>query len=146
MFFCELSMTLCLIYETKCFGQSSDTIRYAFKNKLSTCSLHWDPSDIYTKTQTSCLNQTLKLAGCINHTKTSSVLKDQGKFGFSCHALILLEAWITILNHSLYYMEKLNKRILLNVSFLIYGKKVIWVWHNRNMSKLLHNSNFREFP
>ncbi len=27
----------------------------------------------------------MKLAGCIKHTKTSSVSKDQGKFGFSCH-------------------------------------------------------------
>ncbi len=49
-----LSMTLCLIYKTK----SSDTIRGAIKNKLSTCSLHWNSSDICTKTWTSCLNQT----------------------------------------------------------------------------------------
>ncbi len=33
-------------------------IRGAIKNKLSTCSLRWDPSDICTKTWTSCLNQT----------------------------------------------------------------------------------------
>ncbi len=58
MFLCELSMTLCLIYKTKCSEQSSDTIQDAIKNKLSTCSLCWDPSDICTKTRTSCLNQT----------------------------------------------------------------------------------------
>ncbi len=27
----------------------------------------------------------MKLAGCINHAKTSSVSKDQGKFGLSSH-------------------------------------------------------------
>ncbi len=27
----------------------------------------------------------MKLAGCIKHTTTSSVPKDQGKFGSSCH-------------------------------------------------------------
>ncbi len=27
----------------------------------------------------------MKLAGCIKHTKMTSVSKDQGKFGFSCH-------------------------------------------------------------
>ncbi len=27
----------------------------------------------------------MKLAGCIKRTKTSSVSKDQGKCGFSCH-------------------------------------------------------------
>ncbi len=46
--------TTCLVYKTK----SSDTIRDAVKNKLSTCSLRWDPSDICTKTWTICLNQT----------------------------------------------------------------------------------------
>ncbi len=51
MFFCELSMTLCLIYKTKSCEQSSDRIRGAIKNTLSICSLHWDPSDIYTKMQ-----------------------------------------------------------------------------------------------
>ncbi len=57
MFLCELSMTLCLVYKTKYSEQSSDTIRDAIKNKLSICSLHWDPSDIYTKMRTSGLNQ-----------------------------------------------------------------------------------------
>ncbi len=46
-------MTLCLIYKTK----SSDTIWYAIKNKLSTCSLCWDPSDICTKMRMNRLNQ-----------------------------------------------------------------------------------------
>ncbi len=32
-------MTLCLDYKTQCSDQFSDTIRYAIKNKLSTCSL-----------------------------------------------------------------------------------------------------------
>ncbi len=36
MFLCELSMTLCLVYKTKCSDQSSDTIRGAIKNQLST--------------------------------------------------------------------------------------------------------------
>ncbi len=36
MFLCELSMTLCLIYKTKSSEQSSDMIRDAIKNKLST--------------------------------------------------------------------------------------------------------------
>ncbi len=58
MFLCEFSMTLCLVYKTKCCDQSSNTIQDAIKNKLSTCSLHWDPSDICTKTWTSYLNQT----------------------------------------------------------------------------------------
>ncbi len=51
-------MTLCLVYKTKCSDQSSDTIRDAIKNKLSTCSLCWDPSDICTETRNSCFNQT----------------------------------------------------------------------------------------
>ncbi len=58
MFLFELSMTLCLVYKKKCSDQSSDTIRGATKDKLSTCSLRWDPSDICTKTQMSFLNQT----------------------------------------------------------------------------------------
>ncbi len=57
MFFCELSMTLCLDYKIKCFEQSSYMIRDAIINKLSTCSLCWDPSDICTKMRTSGLNQ-----------------------------------------------------------------------------------------
>ncbi len=36
-------------------------IQDAIKNKLSTCSLCWDPSDICTKMQTSCLNRTRHL-------------------------------------------------------------------------------------
>ncbi len=57
MCLCELSVTPCLVYKTKCFDQSLDTIRVAFTNKRSTCYLRWDPSDICTKTQTSFLNQ-----------------------------------------------------------------------------------------
>ncbi len=57
MFLCELSMTLCLVYKTKSSEQSSDTVRDAIKNKLSTYSLRWDPSDICTKTWTNCSNQ-----------------------------------------------------------------------------------------
>ncbi len=57
MFLCEFSMTLCLVYKTKSSEQSSDTIRDAIKNKLSTYSLRWDPSDICTKTWTNCSNQ-----------------------------------------------------------------------------------------
>ncbi len=53
-FLWELSMTLCLAYKTKSSDQSSDTIRDA---KLCSCFLRWDPSDICTKTRTSCLNQ-----------------------------------------------------------------------------------------
>ncbi len=34
--------SLCFIYKTKYSEQSSGTI----KNKLSTCSVRWDPSDI----------------------------------------------------------------------------------------------------
>ncbi len=40
------SLTLCLVYKTKCSEQSSDTIRGAIQIKLSTCSLRWDPSDV----------------------------------------------------------------------------------------------------
>ncbi len=36
---------------------SSDMIRGAIKNKLSTCSLRWGPSNICTKMRMSCLNQ-----------------------------------------------------------------------------------------
>ncbi len=66
MFLCELSMTLCLSYKTKCSDRSSDTTRDAIKNKPSTCSLRWDPSDICTKTQTRCLNQTRQSKRSIN--------------------------------------------------------------------------------
>ncbi len=52
-------MTLCLVYKTKCSDQSSDTIWDAIKNKLSSYSLHRDPSDICAKTWTSRLNQML---------------------------------------------------------------------------------------
>ncbi len=38
--------------KTKSSDQSSDTIRNANKNKLSTCSLYWEPSDICTKMRT----------------------------------------------------------------------------------------------
>ncbi len=34
MFLCEFSITLCLVYKTKCSDQSSDTIRGATQNKL----------------------------------------------------------------------------------------------------------------
>ncbi len=44
--------------KTKSSDQSSDMIRNANKNKLSTCSLYWEPSDICTKMRMSCLNQT----------------------------------------------------------------------------------------
>ncbi len=52
-----LTMTLYLIYKTKYSEQSFNTIWDAIKTKLSACSLCWDPSDICTKMQTSCLNQ-----------------------------------------------------------------------------------------
>ncbi len=58
MFIFYFSMTPFLVYETKSSDQSSDTIQCAITNKLSTCSLRWDLSDICTKTRTRCLIQT----------------------------------------------------------------------------------------
>ncbi len=47
MFLCEPSMFMCLVYKTKCSEQSSDTIWGAFKNKLSSIHLCWEPSGFF---------------------------------------------------------------------------------------------------
>ncbi len=56
--FCELYMTLCLVYKQDATIIHSTRSGVRWKINHPTCSLLWDLSDICTKTWTSYLNQT----------------------------------------------------------------------------------------